>query len=161
MKTRNNKQHIKNREKGREGLPKRRLGRALRASHHKRLQSQGTTDGKQGERKAEKWGRRWRRVARVWVKKGFQNKWPRALIYRTHSGRAQGRPGGALASRPFVKIWYFDNFHRIAPGLVPRVLGRVAKGSDYTQTHRSSCERLRQSNELNSKHGSTNTIMSR
>ena len=111
------------------------LGRALRASYPKRHTSQGESAQAQGERMDEKWGRRGRGVARVWIGEGFHKRPQGCLFKNPHPGWAQGCPEGTFAPRYFLKKWIFLFLPLAAPGSVRRVpwwLNRVAKGSTYT-----------------------------
>ena len=65
----NSNTQSKNGMKRERGLSKEEIGRAPRASHPKGHTSRGKLALNQGERKAEKWGRRWSGAARVWVER--------------------------------------------------------------------------------------------
>ena len=112
MKTSNPQALQPNRRPRKEGLPIWMLGRALRASYPKRHTSQGTPALNQGERKADKWGRRGRGAARVWRGEGLSIKWQVLLFKNKHSGRVQGRLEGAFAPRNSRK----NGIHHFATG---------------------------------------------
>ena len=78
-------------------------------------------------------GNRRVRVARVLEWRRDHKRRHKAAFYKTPK---EGRFGKMVNCSPF---------HRTAPGpvpRVPRVLGRVANGSDYARTRQNTCEQL-------------------